>query len=352
MKGAAHFRANVVMDAREIIKKILSEDNLDFNIYRSFLGSNPISTLIVRRANDVIENIPETQDTIIALLLYPALKWILNAKEVDCIMGNICYEDEAIEQLKKVQGIIKNTTGISANLLLKKRDAYFGACETLVNLIDKIIDDISTYPYNGLVYSEILTSTISSSPVTVPSKHYVNKYFEDMVYLVSTRYGDQITKVLDEILSGKMQSDDELNYVYHNIDLLMREYTKIVWMARVSNDKALRLLACKTEAEMLEITKKDDTYRQAYVIVEYIKFIRSAVELVKSFPNGDNDYYTILKSLVDVKPGKNNNSVIAKELGMSYYSFSSKKRRALGILSAVLWGCDGDIFVRFLTTVF
>lgn len=162
-------------------------------------------------------------------------------------------------------------------------------------------------------------------------------------------YGEEIEELLDVILSGAVLSDDEMAYVYHNITLLLKEYNRIVWRANNSDDRALRLLSCETEDEMLEITSKDEKYRQAYLIVEYIKFINGAIEMVKSFPVNGKEYYDIIKTIVDLKPQNISDEVSSRELGMSTYTYSVKKRRALSVLSSILWGCDGDAFVRLLT---
>ena len=161
--------------------------------------------------------------------------------------------------------------------------------------------------------------------------------------------GEEIEELLDVILSGAVLSDDEMAYVYHNITLLLKEYNRIVWRANNSDDRALRLLSCETEDEMLEITSKDEKYRQAYLIVEYIKFINGAIEMVKSFPVNGKEYYDIIKTIVDLKPQNISDEVSSRELGMSTYTYSVKKRRALSVLSSILWGCDGDAFVRLLT---
>ena len=138
--------------------------------------------------------------------------------------------------------------------------------------------------------------------------------------------------------------------VYHNTTLLLKEYNRILWYAQTSDDKAMKLLNCGSEKEMIEITESDGKFCQAYLIVEYAKLISGAVEMVREFPIYGEEYYKILMSILDSKQQKVRDEMLAQKIGMSTYTYSVKKRRALAVLGSILWGCDGDTFVRLLTS--
>lgn len=336
------------MDITEIVKSIMSTDVEELNFSRSF-SRNPVSTLMTRRLNELIAKFPDLQDTAIALIIYPALQWMLGGKNIDAVMSRLCNDDEGLSRLGNVQEILSNVTTVQPKLLLKNRTAYFEPCEKLISLIDSTIAKITDYPDTGKVYEELLRVFTNPNIEIFPSKYTINKHFKDAVTLFHEMQGEEIEELMDSILSGITYSDSELAYVYHNIDMLLKEYNRMVWRAHNSDDRAMQLLSCKSEEEMLEITKYDDMYCQAYILVEYIKFISGAVEMVKSFPNGGIEYYSILKGIIELKSQKLSDEAIARELGLSTYSFSVKRRRALSVLGSILWGCDGDTFVKLLT---
>lgn len=336
------------MDIKEIVKSIITTDVEALSFFRSFSHS-PVSTIMTRRLNELLVEAPDLQDTAIALVIYPALQWMLSGKEIDEVMSRLCEENEDLVRLGKIQEIISNVTDIQPKLLLENRKNYFQTCEKLISLINHAIEQISKYPDTGTHYEELLRLFVNPNGKHFPSKYTINKHFKDAVILLDEMHGAEIESLMDGVLSGISYSDAELDYVYHNIGLLLREYNRVVWRAHNFDDRATQLLACKNEEEMLEITQYDKMYRQAYILVEYIKFISGAVEMVKSFPNGGHEYYSILKGIIEFKPLKLSDEAVARELGLSTYTFSVKKRRALSILGSILWGCDGDGFVKLLT---
>lgn len=335
------------MDIRDVVKSIMETDVQAFVLYRSMTNYRS-SVIITRRLNELIADEPDLQDVAVALAIYPALKWSMHGADADVVMSRMCKSDEELRRLGNVQKVLVAATGFEPRFLLENRKRYFDACSELIRLLEKAIKKVGEYPNVGKVYQSILKLFLMDSKEE-PTKYIVNRYVKDAVRLVYECYGEEIEELLDVILSGAVLPDDEMAYVYHNITLLLKEYNRIVWRANNSDDRALRLLSCETEDEMLEITSKDEKYRQAYLIVEYIKFINGAIEMVKSFPVNGKEYYDIIKTIVDLKPQNISDEVSSRELGMSTYTYSVKKRRALSVLSSILWGCDGDAFVRLLT---
>ena len=332
------------MDIKQIVQEMIARDKIEMNIYRCFLVGD-LSGVVLRRMNDLIQAEPDMLDCVMSFLLYPAIKWMLSAEKVSEVAGKFC--GESTTKMNKAQELLTQASGIKATLLLERRACYFASCREFCATIDRITEEIGKYPNEGVNYAKALRATLDES--VSMSKHLYNKNISEAFRLVYATYNDDLSHLLDQILTGEVITNDEMQFVYHNVGLLLEEYEKVLWMAKISGDKSLRLLACETEEEMLRITQKDETYRQAYVVAEYIKFIRASVEVVKDFPGKDKDYYTILSQLLELKPEKKPDSDIAKELNMSCYSYSVKKRKALRLLGAVLWGCESDVFVRFLT---
>lgn len=335
------------MDIKDIVKTIIETDVQDFVFYRS-MTSYRSSVVATRRLNELIAEEPDLQDVVVALSIYPALKWSMRGADVDAVMARMCRNDDELHRLGSVQKTLVAATGVEPRFLLENRHRYFDACAELVQLLQDAVKQVGHYPRHGRVFQSIL-QTFLMDAVEEPTKYVVNKYVKDAVRLIYECYGERIEELLDIVLSGTVQSDEEMAYIYHNITLLLKEYNRIVWRANNSDDRALRLLACKSEDEMLEITQRDEKYQQAYLIVEYIKFINGAIETVKSFPINGKEYYRIIKTIIDLKPQNISDEQASRELGMSTYTFSVKKRRALSVLGAILWGCDGDAFVRLLT---
>lgn len=336
------------MEISEIVRALVATDSCPVTLYRSLVRS-PLSSVITRRLNGLLIDAPEVTDAVVVLSIFPALKWNLKGESVDKVMEKLNNSSVKMKALERTQKLLVEVSGFQPKLLLEQREEYFKACREVVSLTERTIERIAQFPGEGKIYQKILLSTIGNlSDEELPTKYLLNKNIGGAVELFHDVCQDEMKPLLDVILNGYVMDDAEMMELYHNTTLLLREYNRIMWYSNSSLDKAMQLLSCQTEQQMLGVTESDEKFSQAYLIGEYAKLITGAVEMVKEFPLYGEDYHRILRVIFDAKPQKVSDETLARQVEMSTYSFSIKKRRALSVLGCVLWGCDGDAFIRLL----
>ncbi len=100
---------------------------------------------------------------------------------------------------------------------------------------------------------------------------------------------------------------------------------------------------------MLEITENDESYREAYTLVEYMKLINGAIEMIKTYPGNGDEFYHVIKLAVQADAESRSDRWAAHMLQVPPCIYSRKKRKAMAVLSTILWGCNCDIFLQWLT---
>lgn len=335
------------MMLEEILAQMIEKDR-GYVFYRSY-SQNPRAKTATKRCNEIMASKPELQGVVVAFNLMPVIRWLLNkARHLDEIMDKVYSDDRCAGRLAGVQKMLVSVSGEEPSLFFSRREKYYKNCETLLALIENELEHLKEYPAKGKTYYEILFSLyMSDTSATTVSNYILNKSFENAISLVYEDIGDEIDRILDEIIEDEPCTTAELAYLYHNVDVLIREYARIAWEAGKSDDKALQLLSCKSEEEMLRITHKDQKYEQAYLLVEYIKTIKGAVNLVHQFPGGD-DYFSVLTATFKFRPQGYTDQDIADILEMSTYSYITKRKRAYTVLGAILWGHTGNAFITIL----
>lgn len=348
-------KRSVAMTEKEIARAIVEIDIEEPKYYRMY-STNPSAVVIRHRVNEILATGKgdDASDVIMAFMVYPAIKWSLNGKDINILMSTAtnseCESSEQIGKLKRAQEIIRDAIGFKPALFLERRKKYFEAAQKLVDTIEKIIEEVAGCPACGYIYKEILVAFAGRDRKKI-SVYKINKYFEGVISLVQDTWGEELTTAIDGIMQPYIVEDESnaKNRVYHNIQMLLTEYCKILWKAKRSTDKAMRLLACKSEKEMLELTQSDDKLSQGYLIVEFAKIIYGAIETVKNFPVKGKIYYDILQELTNHSGMLATEKDMANKLGISSFAFSTKKREALDALATILWGYDGTMFYDMLT---
>ena len=126
--------------------------------------------------------------------------------------------------------------------------------------------------------------------------------------------------------------------LYHNTDLLLREYARIVRGYCADGQK---LLGAR-ENRYIEQRRE-----QSVLVAEYVKLIRGAVEMTKDFPGSRGDIYTVLDALTSDGSDQKTDAELAREVVCPPLPFTGKGR-ALSVLGAVLWGCDANALTDLL----
>lgn len=342
----------------ELIDAII-EDTQSTSFRRTYLDCD-FSIVIMNMMNTVLDESPDMHDTVLALSILPALRWLTKASSLDNVIDEVygSKNEGELTRLSAIQKILTNLTGETPSLMLSKRKGFFVACNELVTLLTNAILSVKEYASSGNKVYKCLTPFLSSKYYEGVSKYSYTNHFSEAVGLVHSYCEGKIEELLDEILfspASIVSDDPEEAYLYHNMDLLMREYNKIIWEAEISADPSMKILAvsakkpAELEAQIENITESMKKYSQAYLLVEYVRLITGAIELIKSFPRYGNDYYQILKYLIIDRHYSDNGSDVAAHLGISTSTYYTRRRRAISVLGSVLWGSDASCFMQIVT---
>ncbi len=333
------------MQFKEIVKGIIDADVPDFSLVRSF-NEHPFASTAIFQANGAVADDPYLQDVVTAFAIAPAINWMLGGRKIGVVMDSA--DEAAINNLMYTQKYIGELYGGQPRLFLERREKYFKSCEELDAVLRSSIETIGHYPEKGRVYKALL-NIFYDIKSDYQTKYYIRNDLNTALTIVKEGFGDKISQHLDVVLDGSIPTDSEMAYLHHNVSQLIAEYNRILWRAQHSDDKAMQLLNCKTTKQMEAITKSDSTYRQAYLLVEYIRFIGGAIEMVKTFPNGGEDYYRIITGIQKAKASRGCERDVAADLEMSMTQYLTKRTRAYTALGAILWGCDAGAFLTMLT---
>ena len=311
----------------------------------------PKNRTAVNLVNRMFETEKEMEPTLITLSLMPVLIWMRGAEDLDKISNTIYESDKDIELLNRSKRLISDILGDEPMLIMEKRKAYFERLNALVDfVIDKIDNVVGAYPTGGNHFADMLGYFyLGRSPQYSVTAYTIKAYLPDAIRILHRVAGNEINKRMEGLFQSYSTDggNEELEFAYHNISLLLEEYTKIKWAAQNCDDKAVRLLACNNEAEMLKVTESDSRYWQADTIVQFITLIHNAIVRLKEFPAPG--LYKVVCTMLDEKRKGHTDAEIAYCLDMPICKYRKQARIAMAVLSAELFGIDCDIFLDVLS---
>ena len=251
--------------------------------------------------------------------------------------------------MSNIQRILESSMGgCKPQLRLEMRKLFFARCQQLVDEIDGamnkavFMNPASKPSRISLAMAMLRGSILDSDPVTAVT---IRNNFDSIVEDVTAIAGDAIKPLVMQLAPNEGEAKTaEAAYLYHNTEVLLREYSRIVNPSVADENRSLRILA--QGGNTLE---SDARCHQAQVLVQYAQLIRGAIELVKDFP-GDSKLYDVLMLVVNEKYGANgtDEAKLAEQVGINSSYFSEKKHRAFTALSALLWGCDIESLLSLL----
>lgn len=259
------------------------------------------------------------------------------------------YINESVWRMSNIQRILESSMGgCKPQLRLEMRKLFFARCQQLVDEIDEamnkavFMNPASKPSRISLAMAMLRGSILDSDPVTAVT---IRNNFDSIVEDVTAIAGDAIKPLVMQLAPNEGEAKTaEAAYLYHNTEVLLREYSRIVNPSVADENRSLRILA--QGGNTLE---SDARCHQAQVLVQYAQLIRGAIELVKDFP-GDSKLYDVLMLVVNEKYGANgtDEAKLAEQVGINSSYFSEKKHRAFTALSALLWGCDIESLLSLL----
>lgn len=287
---------------KDFLSSVLSSEGIVVDIRRTFIEYNGVnrSRVFARHANRMACKGSNEKFVVIALLCYPALQWLLKAQDIDALIEKLKEEneDESVWRMSNIQRILESSMGgCKPQLRLEMRKLFFARCQQLVDEIDEAMNKAvfmnpSSKPSRiSLAMAMLRGSILDSDPVTAVT---IRNNFDSIIEDVTTIAGDAIKPLVMQLAPNEGEAKTaEAAYLYHNTEVLLREYSRIVNPSVADENRSLRILA--QGGNTLE---SDARCHQAQVLVQYAQLIRGAIELVKDFP-GDSKLYDVL-SLTDM----------------------------------------------------
>ena len=137
---------NLVVDSdaelKAFLSSILSSEGIVVNINRTFIAYNNGTNrnrVFARCANRMAQKGTDEKFVVIALMCYPALNWILKARDIDAVIEQLhdMDTDGSVRNISEIQSLLENSTGyVKPRLHLEMRKLFFARCQQLVDAVD------------------------------------------------------------------------------------------------------------------------------------------------------------------------------------------------------------------------
>lgn len=297
------------------------------------------------QANFLLQQHPEMQAVILSYVLYPMLKWTLLGENISDVIDHAIGDDA--DAFQKAQ--LAFSSFAECQLKLPRREKYFAACKQLTRLVETSWEELKQLPIGGTQMMKVLGILVDSKTA---SRYEVVQYFAPAINAIWMRHGDEFEDAFDCLVNtstyvASENDDDELidekRYLFHNTDILVREYLRCSWLVRDQSDgippQFDRLLKCKTPDEILAITEHNTSICSASIVLQFLQLINGAVSLVRYYPAGGEKHYKVLRLLMS-RQSNITEATLAGMIGMSEFAFSRAKKEAYNLLGLLLWGLD------------
>lgn len=333
------------MQKDEAIKKIVNEQAMKKIIFGRTMSSSSMAHYAMTMLNEEIEKNESIRSTAIALSTYMPMKWALENKIVYSLTYDHGVSD--ISLMMDVNNLMQRFLGNEPDKKLIDV-SYIGKQHEYVKEVHELIDRsllmLQKNPpmFGGLsLYRCINTIHIDPQAGIIDdvSRYTVRNYYLKAVREISDLYGKKMDYYFSRALYTPKTYLQENDDKYHNTELLMTAYIKL--LSRFTHDESLyrRVLRCKTVEELAAYdTYVYADYEHAEQILQYMIYIRTAIETVKKFPIDGQMYYDILIGELDAKVQGKMLRTLLKSLHITQASYYRLRREAYDVLSMVLWG--------------
>lgn len=235
---------NLVVDSdaelKAFLSSILSSEGIVVNINRTFIAYNNGTNrnrVFARCANRMAQKGTDEKFVVIALMCYPALNWILKARDIDAMIEQLhdMDTDGSVRNISEIQSLLENSTGyVKPRLHLEMRKLFFARCQQLVDAVDDAMNRAvfrSAQPCKpariSLAMAMLRGSILDSDPV---SAVMIRNNFDGIIEGIGNG------KVLVVIATYGATGDESIN------DAANEEVTALLSSAAPANDGASLLL--------------------------------------------------------------------------------------------------------------
>lgn len=336
---------------RALAEAVFSEEG-SVCFHRTFVdfGESDRTRVLIRYANQAVEEGGTVAAAAKAVMIYPAIKWLLKAEKIEAVLAALTPEAEcgAFGRLVGMQSMLVRMNGEKPELRLQMRQCFFERCRALA---DTVFSAVTQSVYRKATRKSVMRPQLAMlllgeddgvSGKGAISAHGIKTYYMEIIRAVAEQSGEEIRALMKELMPDTGPKTAELAVLYHNTELLLREYARIV---SGYHDDGEMLLASMGSGESRYTERKCE---QSVLLAEYIKLIRGAVEMTADFPGDRGETHKVLNALVSDDGVQKTDAELAQDIFLSTSAFSREKHRALTILGAVLWGCDANVLLDML----
>ena len=249
---------NLVVDSdaelKAFLSSILSSEGIVVNINRTFIAYNNGTNrnrVFARCANRMAQKGTDEKFVVIALMCYPALNWILKARDIDAMIEQLhdMDTDGSVRNISEIQSLLENSTGyVKPRLHLEMRKLFFARCQQLVDAVDDAMNRAvfrSAQPCKpariSLAMAMLRGSILDSDPV---SAVMIRNNFDGIIEDITKVSGEAIKELVLQLAPNEgVVQGAEAAYLYHNTEVLLREYSRITHPSSVDGNSTLRLIA-------------------------------------------------------------------------------------------------------------
>ena len=171
---------NLVVDSdaelKAFLSSILSSEGIVVNINRTFIAYNNGTNrnrVFARCANRMAQKGTDEKFVVIALMCYPALNWILKARDIDAMIEQLhdMDTDGSVRNISEIQSLLENSTGyVKPRLHLEMRKLFFARCQQLVDAVDDAMNR-AVFRITLMESSKILRKSVAK-----PSRNWFSSW--------------------------------------------------------------------------------------------------------------------------------------------------------------------------------
>lgn len=331
-----------------------------------------LASLFTRKANSgtaknqlnkILAESNKYTNVVLAIVMYPALRWSLYGESISDVIDLAVSTGDATDFAETKQ-MLHEAFGFDNRLFLKNREKYYALCHEIIDELESAMEMISSYPETGSQLQSVLQLIMNVDPRNGKSvsRFEILKYLQPAVFAMHQLCGKKIDVLIPRLIQSPLenmlnQSDENL-YVYHNVKLLLREYSRLYWGNQEAADYTGRILRSRTPSEILKYSEQGSILFSADIVLKFLLLVAGAIALVAYYPVNGNRYSMILKSLVSnrtvITPDGQSAYVHEQELArlhnMPPQKFSVMKQEAYALLGLLLWGYDGKVLMNILVS--
>lgn len=237
---------------KDFLNAVLSSEGIVVDIRRTFINYNGVnrSRVFARRANEMASKGGNEKFVVIALMCYPALQWILQAQDIDRLVEELREQnpDESVSRMSNIQRVLESSLGgCKPQLRLEMRKVFFARCQQLVDAVDEAMNAVvfhnpkSKAGKISLAMALLRGSILETDPVTAVT---IRTHFDSIIEDVAAMAGDTIKPLVMELAPNEGNAESsEAAFLFHNTEVLLKEYSRIANPSSVDENRSLRIVA-------------------------------------------------------------------------------------------------------------